>query len=199
MPTQGVQQTSLCNRFTVVDCASDQISQTAICIRTGCIPQAERSDSWQPCAVDCGCLFFLASFYCLRLVGCDLCGRPHFHPHLSRPSSFLLPSRFQKMSNGSLVIRDVTTDDTGRYTCVAGNSCSIKDRVAQLYVVGEFITYTHKHIQWLSLSGTKLHTWGISHDQKYRMKALIKPSPSARHPTPRVNNLVTEVLGLGRR
>ncbi|TNN61326.1 Inactive tyrosine-protein kinase 7 [Liparis tanakae] len=43
--------------------------------------------------------------------------------------------RFQKMPNGSLVISDVTTDDTGRYTCVAGNSCSIKDRVAKLYVV----------------------------------------------------------------
>ena len=41
------------------------------------------------------------------------------------------------MSNGSLLITGVTTDDTGRYTCVAGNSCSIKDRVAQLYVVGE--------------------------------------------------------------
>uniref|UniRef100_A0A8C2XEX1 Protein tyrosine kinase 7 (inactive) n=1 Tax=Cyclopterus lumpus TaxID=8103 RepID=A0A8C2XEX1_CYCLU len=45
------------------------------------------------------------------------------------------PFRFQKMPNGSLVISDVTTDDTGRYTCVAGNSCSIKDRVAKLYVV----------------------------------------------------------------
>ncbi|KAM6956510.1 inactive tyrosine-protein kinase 7 [Aplochiton taeniatus] len=43
--------------------------------------------------------------------------------------------RFQKMANGSLVITDVTTDDTGKYTCVAGNSCSIKDRVGQLYVV----------------------------------------------------------------
>ncbi|KAL6101587.1 ptk7 [Pungitius sinensis] len=43
--------------------------------------------------------------------------------------------RFQKMPNGSLVISDVTTDDTGRYTCVAGNICSIKDRVAKLYVV----------------------------------------------------------------
>uniref|UniRef100_A0A3P9ILN3 Inactive tyrosine-protein kinase 7 n=1 Tax=Oryzias latipes TaxID=8090 RepID=A0A3P9ILN3_ORYLA len=43
--------------------------------------------------------------------------------------------RFQKMPNGSLVIFDVTTDDTGRYTCVAGNSCSIKFHVAQLYVV----------------------------------------------------------------
>ncbi|KAG7230076.1 hypothetical protein INR49_009796 [Caranx melampygus] len=38
-------------------------------------------------------------------------------------------------ANGSLVISDVTADDTGRYTCVAGNSCNIKDRVAQLYVV----------------------------------------------------------------
>lgn len=45
------------------------------------------------------------------------------------------------MPNGSLVISDVTTDDTGRYTCVAGNSCSIKDRVAKLYVVGEFTTH----------------------------------------------------------
>ncbi|XP_066534980.1 inactive tyrosine-protein kinase 7 [Hoplias malabaricus] len=43
--------------------------------------------------------------------------------------------RFQKMPNGSLVITDVTTDDTGKYTCIAGNSCSITDRVAQLYVV----------------------------------------------------------------
>uniref|UniRef100_A0A3P8XXS2 Inactive tyrosine-protein kinase 7 n=1 Tax=Esox lucius TaxID=8010 RepID=A0A3P8XXS2_ESOLU len=43
--------------------------------------------------------------------------------------------RFQIMPNGSLVITDVTTDDTGKYTCIAGNSCSISDRVAQLYVV----------------------------------------------------------------
>ncbi|CAB1343327.1 unnamed protein product, partial [Coregonus sp. 'balchen'] len=43
--------------------------------------------------------------------------------------------RFQLMLNGSLVITDVTTDDTGKYTCIAGNSCSISDRVAQLYVV----------------------------------------------------------------
>lgn len=50
---------------------------------------------------------------------------------------FHVSSRFQKMPNGSLLITGVTTDDTGRYTCVAGNSCSIKDRVAQLYVVGE--------------------------------------------------------------
>ncbi|XP_051508295.1 inactive tyrosine-protein kinase 7-like isoform X1 [Myxocyprinus asiaticus] len=44
-------------------------------------------------------------------------------------------SRFQKMPNGSLVISDVTTDDTGMYTCIAGNSCNIRDSAAQLYVV----------------------------------------------------------------
>ncbi|KAL7877960.1 hypothetical protein SRHO_G00046030 [Serrasalmus rhombeus] len=43
--------------------------------------------------------------------------------------------RFQKMPNGSLVISDVSTEDTGKYICIAGNSCSIRDRVAQLYVV----------------------------------------------------------------
>uniref|UniRef100_A0AAR2K603 Protein tyrosine kinase 7 (inactive) n=1 Tax=Pygocentrus nattereri TaxID=42514 RepID=A0AAR2K603_PYGNA len=43
--------------------------------------------------------------------------------------------RFQNMPNGSLVISDVSTEDTGKYICIAGNSCSIRDRVAQLYVV----------------------------------------------------------------
>lgn len=56
------------------------------------------------------------------------------------------------MPNGSLLITGVSTDDTGRYTCVAGNSCSIKDRVAQLYVVGE--SHTHR----LPLLGKKVHT-----------------------------------------
>lgn len=41
------------------------------------------------------------------------------------------------MPNGSLVISDVTTDDTGVYTCIAGNTCNIRDTAAQLYVVGE--------------------------------------------------------------
>uniref|UniRef100_A0A8C1YLK1 Inactive tyrosine-protein kinase 7 n=1 Tax=Cyprinus carpio TaxID=7962 RepID=A0A8C1YLK1_CYPCA len=42
---------------------------------------------------------------------------------------------FQKMPNGSLVISNVTTEDTGVYTCIAGNTCNIRDTAAQLYVV----------------------------------------------------------------
>lgn len=45
--------------------------------------------------------------------------------------------RIQIMPNGSLVIYDVTTEDSGKYTCIAGNSCNIKHREAFLYVVGE--------------------------------------------------------------
>ncbi|XP_060943606.1 inactive tyrosine-protein kinase 7-like isoform X1 [Limanda limanda] len=74
------------------------------------------------------------------ILHCQVTGDPEPHIHWMVKDKTLDISknrRFQKMSNGSLVIRDVTTDDTGRYTCVAGNSCSIKDRVAQLYVVAE--------------------------------------------------------------
>lgn len=100
-------------------------------------------------------MFFLASF-CFPRVCCE-----------TWTSSFICPvplsSRFQKMPNGTLVIKDVTTDDTGKYTCVAGNSCSIKDRVAQLFVVGELNTHTVQrhtdilHLHRQSLSGTKVH------------------------------------------
>lgn len=38
--------------------------------------------------------------------------------------------------NGSLVIHDVAPEDSGHYTCIAGNSCNIKHTEAPLYVVG---------------------------------------------------------------
>uniref|UniRef100_A0A4W4HRD6 Inactive tyrosine-protein kinase 7 n=1 Tax=Electrophorus electricus TaxID=8005 RepID=A0A4W4HRD6_ELEEL len=46
-------------------------------------------------------------------------------------------SRFQMMPNGSLVISDVAPEDTGSYTCIAGNSCNIAHTTAELYAVGE--------------------------------------------------------------
>nr|XP_020453243.1 inactive tyrosine-protein kinase 7 [Monopterus albus] len=72
------------------------------------------------------------------ILHCQATGDPEPHIHWMAKDKTLDISknpRFQIMPNGSLVITDVTTEDTGRYTCVAGNSCSIKDRVAQLYVV----------------------------------------------------------------
>uniref|UniRef100_A0A665WTQ7 Inactive tyrosine-protein kinase 7 n=1 Tax=Echeneis naucrates TaxID=173247 RepID=A0A665WTQ7_ECHNA len=72
------------------------------------------------------------------ILHCQATGDPEPHIHWMVKDKTLDISknrRFQKMANGSLVISDVTTDDTGRYTCVAGNSCNIRDRVAQLYVV----------------------------------------------------------------
>uniref|UniRef100_A0A5F8GEA3 Protein tyrosine kinase 7 (inactive) n=1 Tax=Monodelphis domestica TaxID=13616 RepID=A0A5F8GEA3_MONDO len=46
-----------------------------------------------------------------------------------------LGPRMHIFSNGSLVIHDVTSEDSGRYTCIAGNSCNIKHTEASLHVV----------------------------------------------------------------
>lgn len=43
--------------------------------------------------------------------------------------------RIEVMPNGSLVIYDVTSEDSGKYTCIAGNMCNIKQKEVSLYVV----------------------------------------------------------------
>ncbi|XP_078068287.1 inactive tyrosine-protein kinase 7 isoform X2 [Mustelus asterias] len=45
--------------------------------------------------------------------------------------------RVQKVANGSLVIYDVSAEDSGKYTCIAGNNCNIQHRDAFLYVVSK--------------------------------------------------------------
>uniref|UniRef100_A0A9J7ZEQ0 Protein tyrosine kinase 7a n=1 Tax=Cyprinus carpio carpio TaxID=630221 RepID=A0A9J7ZEQ0_CYPCA len=69
-------------------------------------------------------------------------------------------SRFQKMPNGSLVVHDVSMEDTGSYTCIAGNSCNIAHTSAELYVVEKPVQHSladdekapYKMIQTIGLS-----------------------------------------------
>ncbi|XP_028845977.1 inactive tyrosine-protein kinase 7 isoform X1 [Denticeps clupeoides] len=71
------------------------------------------------------------------ILHCQATGDPSPHIQWMVKEKMLLAKeeRVRLMPNGSLVISGVTTDDTGRYTCVAGNSCGISDSSTQLYVV----------------------------------------------------------------
>ncbi|XP_020789184.1 inactive tyrosine-protein kinase 7 [Boleophthalmus pectinirostris] len=72
------------------------------------------------------------------ILHCQAAGDPEPYIHWvvkDKPLDMSKSRRLQKMPNGSLLITDVSAEDTGRYTCVAGNSCNIKGLVAQLYVV----------------------------------------------------------------
>ncbi|XP_076879455.1 inactive tyrosine-protein kinase 7a isoform X2 [Brachyhypopomus gauderio] len=71
------------------------------------------------------------------LLHCQAAGDPPPIIQWKKKDKFLDAgrSRFEMMPNGSLVIRDVTTDDVGSYTCIAGNSCNIAHTTAELYAV----------------------------------------------------------------
>ncbi|XP_023654293.1 inactive tyrosine-protein kinase 7-like [Paramormyrops kingsleyae] len=71
------------------------------------------------------------------ILHCQATGDPEPYIQWRIKDKFLDPStsRFQKMPNGSLVIQDVGTEDTGKYACIAGNSCNIRSTLAELYVV----------------------------------------------------------------
>ncbi|XP_078137903.1 inactive tyrosine-protein kinase 7-like [Centroberyx gerrardi] len=71
------------------------------------------------------------------VLHCQAAGDPPPFIQWKKRDKFLEPhwSRFQKLANGSLVISDVTMEDTGSYTCIAGNSCNIGHKMAHLYVV----------------------------------------------------------------
>ncbi|MBN3295048.1 PTK7 kinase, partial [Amia calva] len=76
------------------------------------------------------------------ILHCQATGDPEPSIQWMIKDKVLDPSkhRFQKMPNGSLIITDVSTEDTGTYTCIAGNSCNIRSSVAQLYVVEKPVT-----------------------------------------------------------
>ncbi|KAI1896945.1 hypothetical protein AGOR_G00100110 [Albula goreensis] len=98
----------------------------------------------------------------MAILHCQATGDPEPYIQWRIKDKFLdrEQSRFQKMANGSLVIRDVSTEDTGKYTCMAGNSCNIRSTSAELYVVEKPVQHSmdeedrapYKMIQTIGLS-----------------------------------------------
>uniref|UniRef100_A0A8K9WMW4 Protein tyrosine kinase 7a n=1 Tax=Oncorhynchus mykiss TaxID=8022 RepID=A0A8K9WMW4_ONCMY len=96
------------------------------------------------------------------ILHCQATGDPQPFIQWKKKDKFLEPrkSRFQKMPNGSLVIHDVSVEDTGSYTCIAGNSCNIGHTSAELYVVEKPVHHSleddekapYKMIQTIGLS-----------------------------------------------
>ncbi|XP_053169066.1 inactive tyrosine-protein kinase 7 isoform X1 [Hemicordylus capensis] len=106
-------------------------------------------------------------------------------------------SRMQIMPNGSLIIYDVTTEDSGKYTCIAGNSCNIKHHEASLHVVDKPMTEQgdspnshtpYKMIQTIGLSVGAAVAYiiivlGLMFYCKKRRKAKrLKKQPEAEEP-----------------
>ncbi|XP_023652138.2 inactive tyrosine-protein kinase 7 [Paramormyrops kingsleyae] len=73
----------------------------------------------------------------MAVLHCQATGEPEPSIQWIAKDKLLDPSwrRFQEMPNGTLVITSVGMEDTGKYTCIAGNACTIRHSTAQLYVV----------------------------------------------------------------
>ncbi|XP_078398900.1 inactive tyrosine-protein kinase 7-like isoform X2 [Cetorhinus maximus] len=75
----------------------------------------------------------------VAVLNCQATGEPQPNIHWKVKEKILDSSkgtqRVQKVANGSLVIYDVSAEDSGKYTCIAGNNCNIQHRDAFLYVV----------------------------------------------------------------
>ncbi|XP_041044386.1 inactive tyrosine-protein kinase 7-like [Carcharodon carcharias] len=75
----------------------------------------------------------------VAVLNCQATGEPQPNIHWKVKEKILdsnkVTHRVQKVANGSLVIYDVSAEDSGKYTCIAGNNCNIQHRDAFLYVV----------------------------------------------------------------
>ncbi|XP_066504287.1 inactive tyrosine-protein kinase 7a [Hoplias malabaricus] len=96
------------------------------------------------------------------ILHCQATGDPSPFIQWKKKDKFLEAdkSRFQTMPNGSLVIHNVLREDTGSYTCIAGNSCNIAHTSAELFVVEKPVQHSlgdhekapYKMIQTIGLS-----------------------------------------------
>ncbi|XP_072356376.1 inactive tyrosine-protein kinase 7-like [Scyliorhinus torazame] len=74
----------------------------------------------------------------IAVLNCQATGEPQPNIHWKvKENPSKVTHRVQKVANGSLVIHDVNAEDSGKYTCIAGNNCSILHRDAFLYVVSK--------------------------------------------------------------
>ncbi|KAG5279103.1 hypothetical protein AALO_G00106120 [Alosa alosa] len=93
------------------------------------------------------------------VLHCQASGDPAPFIQWKKKDARAIRSRYQTMPNGSLVIHDVSMEDTGSYICIAGNKCNIGHTSAELYVVEKPVQHSlevektpYKMIQTIGLS-----------------------------------------------
>ncbi|XP_031419860.1 inactive tyrosine-protein kinase 7a isoform X2 [Clupea harengus] len=93
------------------------------------------------------------------VLHCQASGDPAPYIQWKKKDARAIRSRYQTMPNGSLVIHDVSVEDTGSYICIAGNKCNIGHTSAELYVVEKPVQHSlevertpYKMIQTIGLS-----------------------------------------------